>query len=215
LYCNSTYGVWEIDVNHGGECANWHASLAEYPNCPPLGSEAWTFYSPDSDCDDGDVLVESFSSSSSSSSSSSCSKEADKDYSKGDYASLPTDDSNLENEYICTEYPTVAVDDNEFVSQTSPSGEFAIKQFKDKFDVDSMALVAMWKGKMEEATSNSTAYLQIYNYDATSWETLDTDDTTASGIEFTLSGTQSEDVSDYYDGSNWVTCRVYQESVAV
>ena len=217
IYCQASLGRWELYLNHNSEdCAQWNASLAEYPTCPPLGSEPWTFDSANSDCDSGDVLVELFSSSSSSfsgssSSSSSCSQDPDKDYSKGDYASLPANDSNLETDYICTEYPFVAIDDNEFVGQTA-TDEFAIQQFKNKFDVDSMAIVVEWKGKMGLTTSGSTAYLQIYNYDSPGWETLDTDTTTVSGTEFILSGTQSEDVTNYYDGSNWVTCRVYQEA---
>lgn len=126
--------------------------------------------------------------------------------------SLPADNTNLETDYTCGEYQLVAVDDNEYVRQTADD-EFAVQQFKDRFDETNSILLVQWKGKMGFNTSDSTAYLQIYNYDTTSWETLDTDNSTSAGTEFVLSGSKDSSVSDYYDGSNWVSCRVYQEGI--
>ena len=211
---------WAAFISCSGFDAVWIISCDECgdSSCPPEGTWNWSeAFGPT--CSSGTMVLSYISSSSSSSlsssssSSSSCSKDfTDKVYSKGDYASLPTDDSNLETEFSCPEYPVVYADDDQYVRQAA-TDEFAVKQFKNKFDVDSMAIVVEWKGKMGLTTSGSTAYLQIYNYDSPGWETLDTDTTTVSGTEFILSGTQSEDVTNYYDGSNWVTCRIYQEAV--
>lgn len=86
-------------------------------------------------------------------------------------------------------------------------------KFFDNPDTDSNdVIITNWKGKTNLAPSQSTVYLQIYNRNSDSWETLDSDDTTGSDTEFSLSGTQSSNLSDYYDASNWVACRVYQEA---
>jgi len=71
-------------------------------------------------------------------------------------------------------------------------------------------ITGTWKGKSDYATSTYTAYLQIYNQNSGTWETLDSDNETGADTEFTLTGAQTTDVSNYYAASNWVSFRVYQ-----
>lgn len=87
-----------------------------------------------------------------------------------------------------------------------------IFQFKDKAENQTDTLIRKWIGKTDRACSNSTVYLQIYNQDTGSWENLDSNNSAATGVEFTLEGSKSSNLSNYCDGSNWVSCRVYQES---
>ena len=72
--------------------------------------------------------------------------------------------------------------------------------------------VITWKGKTTLAPSDSSVYLQIYNRDTTSWETIDTESSANANTEFTLSGVKTTSLSDYYDESYVVDCRVYQEA---
>jgi hypothetical protein len=62
------------------------------------------------------------------------------------------------------------------------------------------------------APTSSTVYLQIYNYDTNSWETIDSDSTTASDTDFVLTATVA-DLTNYKDPSNLTTARVYQEAL--
>jgi len=54
--------------------------------------------------------------------------------------------------------------------------------------------------------------LQIYNRDTPGWENVDTDSTTAADTDFILTGNIA-DLTNYKDGSNVISCRVYQEAV--
>ena len=122
---------------------------------------------------------------------------------------LPADDTNLETAFLCTDYPTVELDDNDFINQDA-HGEHSIFEFKNQFSDNKKVILAMAKVKSSRATSSSTTYLQIYNRDTPGWETMDSDNATGADTEFTLNGTQSTNLSDYYDGSYWVSFRVYQ-----
>jgi len=117
----------------------------------------------------------------------------------------------LETVFTCPEYEDVLVDDNVYVSQ-SASNEYVIFLWKGKNDnnTDNISITCISKTSL--APSSSTVYLQIYNQNGSVWETKDSDNTTAADTEFPLTSTISVDVSDYYDGSNWVTWRVYQEA---
>jgi len=97
------------------------------------------------------------------------------------------------------------------VVQTA-SDEFAIFEWKDQNTNSTDKIEPSWNGQTDRAPSVSTVYLQIYNRNSTTWETLDSDNTTGINTDFDLTGTQSINLSDYYDGSNWVSCRVYQEA---
>lgn len=44
------------------------------------------------------------------------------------------------------------------------------------------------------------------------WEMIDSDGTTAADTDFDMQGTVTTSLSDYYDGSNWIACRVWQEA---
>lgn len=130
-------------------------------------------------------------------------------YSRGDYAALPGDDTALETEFNEAAYTNIEDDDNVYVTQ-SASDEYPIFLWKDRNTNSTDAITVSCTLKSNCATTEQTAYLQIYNRTTGSWETLDSDSVTARDTEFTLSGTQSTDLSDYYDGDNWISCRVYQ-----
>ena len=135
----------------------------------------------------------------------------DVDYTKGDYNVLPTDDTDLETAYGAQGYFNVSLDDNVYETQ-SASNEYWIKEFKNKHSNNTTPIDVTWKGKSDLAPSSSTVYLQIYNRDSTTWETLDSDNATVANTEFTLTGSQNINLSYYYDANYWVSFRVYQEA---
>ena len=88
---------------------------------------------------------------------------------------------------------------------------YAIFLFKDLNTTgEQQAFTATWTGQSDLAATSSTVYLQVYNVTDAVWENLDSNNTAANGVDFTLSGTVSTNLSKYYR-SGWVSCRVYQE----
>lgn len=131
------------------------------------------------------------------------------DYSKGDYASLPTNDSDLENSYTWEEYQNVKTDNGVYTDQ-SATEEYAIHFFKDQHINNTDPITLEWNGQSTLAPSQRTTYLQIYDRVAEEWSTLDSDSTTGADTDFTLTGSRSTNLSNYYDANYWVKCRVYQ-----
>ncbi len=130
-------------------------------------------------------------------------------YSREASASLPSNDANLSSLFTPTEYANVSTVNNIFATQTA-TDQYAIKLFKDKGNSSSDPIISTWIGKSSIAPSDSTIYLQIYNRNSTTWETVDSDSTTNAGTSFALSVTKTTGLSNYYDGNNWVSFRIYQ-----
>ena len=68
----------------------------------------------------------------------------------------------------------------------------------------------IWNGQSNVAPSSYSVYLQIYNRTLDEWETLDTESSVAVNTDFDLTASISASLSDYYDASSWIACRVYQ-----
>lgn len=133
-------------------------------------------------------------------------------YSRSDEASPPSGDANLSNAFTPTEYGYVASTDGIYANQTA-TNEYAFFQFKNKNVNNTDPITVIWIGQSSVAPSASTVALQIYNRNSGLWETLDTESVIGANASFVLTGTQSTSLSDYYDGSYWVSCRVYQVAV--
>jgi len=86
-----------------------------------------------------------------------------------------------------------------------------IHQFKNFVGAETSVTVTS-VSQSTQALSTSTAYLQIYNLNTTTWDAVDNDNTTAANTNFTLEG-DIADLTNYKDDSNVITCRVYQEAV--
>lgn len=131
-------------------------------------------------------------------------------YTRGNYASLPTDDADLETDYTSQDTVDITVIDNVFVGQVA-STEYAIHQFKDyASDADEVSIT--WRGKTTIAPISSTIHLQIYNRALLTWETIDTDNTTGANYPFTL-GSIVHGLEDYKGDSWTISCRVWQLTV--
>jgi hypothetical protein len=128
-------------------------------------------------------------------------------YTKGNYAVLPADDTDLENAYSAQNVTDVETDDGVRVGQTATL-EYMVHQYKN-FVSDETSCNLNWNGQSSLAPSASAVVLQIYNRDTTTWDTVDSDNTTGADTDFDLSGTIA-DLTNYRDTSNVITCRIYQ-----
>ena len=117
----------------------------------------------------------------------------------------------MENLFTVQEYQDVNIDDGTRVAQTA-TDEYSVFLFKDRHTNNTDMITVRWNGQSDLAPSSSTAYLQIFNRDSNLWETLDSDSTTGANTDFDLNGIQSVNLTNYYDASNWVAFRVYQEA---
>lgn len=133
-------------------------------------------------------------------------------YSRESIDTLPTNDDDLSTIYDATDRDTVSEDDGTYVYQLLGSiGDYVLHEFKKKYDTNTERIAIKWNGQTTVAPSGSEVFLQIYNFNSTSWETIDSNDSSSANIDFTLEGGISVDVADYYDAGNWVVCRVYQQ----
>ena len=123
---------------------------------------------------------------------------------------MPADDTDLENAYSDQDYIDVNTKNDVWVEQTA-SSEYAMHQFKDYVGGSPSANLE-WEGQSDLAPSSSTVYLQIYNRDTPGWETIDSDDSTAANTDFSLIANIA-DLTNYKDGSNVISCRVFQEAI--
>ena len=131
------------------------------------------------------------------------------DYTRGNYTALPADDADLENNYSAQDVTDVATSNDVRVGQTG-AGEFMIHQYKNFVGSNSQATLT-WEGQSDLAPSSSTIYLQIYNQNSTTWETVDSDSTSAADTDITLTAAVP-DLTNYKDASNTISCRIYQEA---
>jgi hypothetical protein len=138
-----------------------------------------------------------------------------KEYSKGDEATPPADDANLEHTFIMNDYDDVAIIDGIYITQCATEGtaqEYSLFLFKNTNNNSTDSITPVWYGKTNLAPTISTIYLQIFNRTSGLWETIDSDNTTTADTYFYLQGFISANLSDYYSGSNVVSCRIYQEA---
>ena len=121
---------------------------------------------------------------------------------------MPSDDADLETAYSVGDVSDVATKDDVRVGQTGTS-QYMIHEYKD-YVGENASCHLEWEGMTTLAPSSSTVYLQIYNRDTSEWETVDSDNTSASDADFVLEGNIA-DLSNYKDTNSVISCRVYQE----
>ena len=118
---------------------------------------------------------------------------------------MPTDNTNLENNYSAQDYIDVNDKNDVRVGQTATS-QYAIHQFKDYAPSNSGTLE--WEGQTNTDPVTSPVLLQIYKI-GTGWETVDSDNSSPVNTDFILTAYVG-DLTDYKDGSV-ISCRVYQQ----
>jgi hypothetical protein len=133
-------------------------------------------------------------------------------YSRGTDVSLKTDDSDETTNFVTQDYIDVAIIDEVRVLQLSEANNYSVFVWKNKFDYNT-SLGFTCNLRSDRACSSSTIYLQIYNRNSSTWETLDSDSTTAANVDFNLTGSLTSNLSNYFDVNGWICCRVYQRAI--
>lgn len=132
---------------------------------------------------------------------------------RGEYVSLPLDDTDLENILTSQEEIAISVDDDIYADQDTTGGGYAIFLFKHMHSNNTDLIVVSCKLKSSKDTDFSPVYLQIYNRNSTLWETIASETSVAAGVEFSLEGSPTGTIGNYYDSNLWAACRLYQEDV--
>lgn len=133
-------------------------------------------------------------------------------YSKQDIAALPGTDSDLSSIFASGDYTSVTSVDGNFVVQSSVD-QYALFLFKNQSNSAGYMVNITWTGQSDRAPSASPVYLQIYNRNSSSWETLASNNSAAANTNFTLTGSKTTNLSNYYDAGKVIACRVYQQAV--
>ena len=130
-------------------------------------------------------------------------------YTRASAGSLPTGTSALATGYSAQDYTDVATSDNVRVAVTGTSG-YLLHQFKATHTNNTTPITISWEGQSSVAASSQNVFLQVYNWNTTSWETIDTESSAATNTDFILNGSISASLSNYYGTGNVVVVRVYQ-----
>jgi len=128
----------------------------------------------------------------------------------GEYGSLPADDTDLTTDYTEQNYIDTDTNNEVRVGQTADDSNFTIHQFKDYVGSESSCTLYA-DLQSDYAPSISTVYLEIYNYDTTLWEPVDSESLEDADTDFVLTA----DIPDLtnYKSDGIMTCRIYQENV--
>lgn len=133
------------------------------------------------------------------------------DYSHGSKSALPTGYLAVAgHSYESGDYTNVETDDGNRVQAVGVS-TYILHQFRKKNDNNTDSISVSWNGQSDRAPSSATVYLQVYNHNTDSWETLDSESAAGANTDFTLEAEITSDLSYYYDADNWATFRVYQQ----
>ena len=129
-------------------------------------------------------------------------------YSREDKVALPSVVTNLATTYSGAEETTVSVSDNSRVGLEG--SDYLIHQFQVTHTNSTDTIKVTWEGQSTVSSATSSVYIQLYDYTGTIWVTKAIEAATGANTDFTFS--ISVDDSDYFDGSNTVTARVYQST---
>lgn len=131
-------------------------------------------------------------------------------YTKAGQATLPSTNANITDFTIMADYNNIDTLDSITIDNSSPVSGFVLQQYKDNRPNDGNPFSVTWRGKSTEAASSNSINLQVYNQNTPGFETIATNSSVAANTFFTLTGTISSNLSNYYDSNNWITWRVYQ-----
>lgn len=124
---------------------------------------------------------------------------------------IPTTGSNLINAFNIANYSNASGDDGDYFVEYG--SEYMIRNYKRKNTNNTDAPTMSWKGRTTESTLVSPMLIQIYNVNSAAWETLTTASNIPADTDFSVKVSQTTNISNYYDSSNIVTFRSYQQVV--
>jgi hypothetical protein len=132
------------------------------------------------------------------------------DYTRGEYANLPPDTSDLAIAYSDAEKIHVEETDGIAVGQVGTL-TYMLHQFK-RFVGNQALFEIEWSGSTTLDPGLSPVYLQVFNQHTQQWETIDSNRSAEEGITFELEGKVSN-VPVYLDADGVLAYRVYQLAI--
>lgn len=117
----------------------------------------------------------------------------------------------LVNPFANANYSQISGDDGDYFIEYG--SRYLIEEYKYKHQNNTDAITFTWKGRSTVACSRSPLLIQIYNINSATWETLASNTTTPVDTDVTMKVTQSTNLSNYYDTTNIVTFRSYQQVI--
>ena len=121
---------------------------------------------------------------------------------------MPGNDVDLTIPYSSQDYTDVSSINSVWVSQTAVGLDYAIHLFKDFASTAASCMINTTLQTDIEPTS-STVYLQIFNYNTSSWETIDSNNTSPTNTNFSLNAS-IPNLTNYKNGDSVTSCRVWQ-----
>jgi putative component of membrane protein insertase Oxa1/YidC/SpoIIIJ protein YidD len=118
---------------------------------------------------------------------------------------LGSTNSDLSQHLDDAAYTNVATSDNLYDTLAAGTSTRLAYVFTMKNSNNTDTITPIWEGQVSKAT---TTFLKIYNNSTGAWEVLDSDTAPTPNTDFTLTGTQSANIANYYDGSNVIYLRV-------
>ena len=126
--------------------------------------------------------------------------------------SLPSNDTDLGTAFNYQQYLDVALDDETRVEQCTTGG-YTIQQFKVQGADDNSFINVVCNCQSGRAPSASKVVLQVYDRVDNAWEDLAEENEVGANTDFTFNVDINSDLDHYYDGSYWVSFRVYQRGI--
>lgn len=123
----------------------------------------------------------------------------------------PSTSADLSAAFTSPQYGDVAVDDGDYWIETG--SQYVTAYYKKIWTNSTDSPSFTWRGRSTLSPQMSTVYLQIYNFNSSAWETLDTETSQPADTDFVMTGTQSANVSNYYNTRNIVAFRIYQKVI--
>lgn len=133
------------------------------------------------------------------------------DYSRGEYSSLPLDDTDLTTPYSAQDYIDVSTKNNIWVSETETDGKYAVHQYKN-FTSPHNVCTLNWQGQTDLGAYLSSVYLQIYNRNTASWQTVKINDSALENTDFDMTA-DIPSLINYKDGNSMIASRIYQRGL--
>ena len=131
-------------------------------------------------------------------------------FSRGDEISLPVGTNDLPTAYSELEEVSVAKRNDVYIDQAGAE-RYMLHQFKVFVGAAERCQVE-WEGKSTLAPNLSSVYLQIYNHNSSSWQTVDSNGVARANIDFELEK-KLRDTTNYKDAGGVLTARVYQLAI--
>jgi hypothetical protein len=125
---------------------------------------------------------------------------------------LKTDETELTTPYSTQDYADVDTNNAVRVAMEGPNAEAQTHLFRFRNDNSTDDITITADVQATVAPSDKTVHLEIWNDNTSSWESLDTDSSTAADTDFTLTGSITSSHSDYYLTGNHIYARVRQST---